>query len=293
MQSLWMVFAALNFSLANLTIKLLGHSVDSAQILFFRGLIAVCCLVIWCVATRQTVWTNQPKLHLSRSISGVGSVALYTYVLTALPMVTAVTMNYTSPIWLVIFTVLMAVFKRTKQPPLVLILCIFTSMSGVILLLKPVFESGNITSAVMGLLSGFLSAVAYWQIKSLSKTGEAIIKIVFYHSFSMMIGGGIWWLWTQFAVHWLMVPWLIITALLTLTGQLSMTYALSKGPTLLTSNLMYLTVLFTAVLGIIFTKDGSSIDTFGYFGIILIIGSSMVAATFTPYKQNKISSSNN
>ncbi|MEY3996506.1 MAG: hypothetical protein RL344_849 [Pseudomonadota bacterium] len=284
MQALWMIVAAGFFSLANLVIKLSINDSNPAQMLFFRGLFAVLCMSSWCYFKQYNVRTQHLKLHFVRGISGVSAIALYTYVLTLLPMVTAVTMNYTSPVWLALFTVFVALIKRTQQPPITLIVCIFSSMLGVILLLKPIFEEGQTTTAILGLLSGFFSAVAYWQIKSLNKTGETTTKIVFYHSIMMVLVGGLWWLLTPRALEFNAIPNLLIIGLLTMAGQLALTFAISNGSTFFASSLMYLSIVFSAILGVLFTKDGTTIDILGYVGITIIVGSSIMAAALTTKK---------
>jgi S-adenosylmethionine uptake transporter len=288
MQSLWMIFAALCFSVANLTIKLSTDCTNPGQVLFFRGGLALLCIVIWSFFRRQTLRTAYPKLHLSRSLSGVGAVGIYTYVLTILPMVTTVTLNYTAPVWLATFTVVFAVIKRTKVPPLAMLMCIAVSMVGVVLLLKPAFSTGQGAVASLGLLSGFLSAIAYWQIKSLNATGEPIMRIVFYHSLTMTIAGLLWWLIDPRVLELRALPWLFATAIFTLGGQLAMTFAVSKGKALFTSSLMYLTVVFSAILGVLLTHDGLTIDWLGYVGAGLIIACSIAATALNLRKPKTI-----
>jgi S-adenosylmethionine uptake transporter len=283
MQSLWMIFAALCFSTANLTIKLSSELATPAQILFFRGGIALIFVASWCAFKRQSLRTEYPRLHLTRSLSGVGSISLYTYGLTVLPMVTVVTLNHTAPVWLAIFMIVFALIQGTKLPRPAMLLCIGASMLGIILLLKPVFATGQGFAASLGLLSGFLSAVAYWQIKSLSKTGENATRIVFYHSLAITCGGILWWLFTPSTLNPHALPWLLITALLTLAGQFLMTIAVSKGHPLVTGSLMYLTVVFSAILGALFTRDGLTIDWQGYIGVALVVSCS-IAATVLNFK---------
>jgi drug/metabolite transporter (DMT)-like permease len=91
---------------------------------------------------RQPLATAHPKLHLSRSLSGVSSLALFTYAVMALPLATGVTLNYTSPVWLAMLVVGMAVIKGIKKPRPAMLLCIVASMVGVGLLLKPIFAAG-------------------------------------------------------------------------------------------------------------------------------------------------------
>ncbi len=280
MQSLWMIFAAVCFAFASLTVKFASEFASASQALAFRGGVAFVCIGAWCVLVRQSVATAHPKLHLSRSLSGVSSLALFTYAVMALPLATGVTLNYTSPVWLAMLVVGMAIFKGTRKPRPTMLLCIAASMVGVGLLLKPIFAAGQFFDAAMGLLSGMLSAVAYWQIKSLGATGEPTTRIVFYHSLTAVIIGGLWWAidYTYIAPKALdmrAVPWLLANGALAMGGQIAMTRAYSAGKTLFASNLMYLTVVFSAFLGAWFTHD--VMDTLSYVGVAIIVGCSVAA----------------
>ncbi len=284
-----MIFAAVCFALASLTVKFASEFASASQALTFRGAVAFVCIAAWCLAMRQPLATAHPKLHLSRSLSGVSSLALFTYAVMALPLATGVTLNYTSPVWLAMLMVGMAVIKGTQKPRPAMLFCIAASMMGVGLLLKPIFAAGQFFDAAMGLLSGMLSAVAYWQIKSLGATGEPITRIVFYHSLTAVIVGGLWWAFDNTynapkALDTRALPWLLANGVLSMAGQIAMTRAYSAGKTLFTSNLMYLTVVFSAFLGAWFTHD--VMDALSYIGVAVIVGCS-VAATVLSMEKTK------
>jgi S-adenosylmethionine uptake transporter len=284
MQSLWMILAAVCFAFASLTVKFASEFASASQALAFRGAVAFVCIAAWCIILRQPLATAHPKLHLSRSLSGVSSLALFTYAVMALPLATGVTLNYTSPVWLAMLVVGMAMVKGTKKPRPAMLLCIAASMVGVGLLLKPIFAAGQWFDAAMGLLSGILSAVAYWQIKSLGATGEPTTRIVFYHSLTAVVMGGMWWALTPMALDTRAVPWLLANGVLAMAGQIAMTRAYSAGKTLFASNLMYLTVVFSAFLGAWFTHD--VMDTLSYVGVTVIVGCSVAATVLNMDKPN-------
>ncbi len=280
-----MIFAAVCFAFASLSVKFATPYANAAQALTLRGLVAFIGISVWCLWIRQPLATDHPKLHLSRSLSGVSSLALFTYAVMALPLATGVTLNYTSPVWLAMLMVGIAVVKGTKTPRPAMLACIAVSMIGVGLLLKPIFAAGQAFEAAMGLLSGMLSAVAYWQIKSLGATGEPITRIVFYHSLTTVLMGTAWWVGSAamglspWAFDLRALPWLLAFGVLAMAGQIAMTHAYSAGKTLLASNLMYLTVVFSAFLGAWFTHD--VMDALSYVGVAVIVGCSVAATVLT------------
>jgi S-adenosylmethionine uptake transporter len=309
MQSLWMIFAAVCFAFASLSVKFATPYASAAQALTVRGVVALVCISLWCWWVQQDLRTAHPKLHASRSVSGVASLALFTYAVMALPLATGVTLNYTSPVWLALLVVSVAVVKGRKLPSAAMLVCIAASMAGVVLLLKPIFAAGQTFDAAVGLASGVLSAVAYWQIKSLGATGEPVTRIVFYHSLTTVLIGALWWGFgaavqgaattndtaaaapaiptaaSLLVFDLRALPWLLCNGALAMAGQIAMTRAYAAGKALFVSNLMYLTVVFSAFLGAWFTAD--RMDAHSYIGIVVIVSCS-VAATVLNVRGNKV-----
>jgi S-adenosylmethionine uptake transporter len=75
------------------------------------------------------------------------------------------------------------------------------------------------------------------------------------------------------------MPWLLANGVLAMAGQIAMTRAYSAGKTLFASNLMYLTVVFSAFLGAWFTND--VMDTLSYVGVAVIVGCSVAATVLS------------
>jgi len=67
---------------------------------------------------RVGVATRHWRSHLWRGLSGSIALALFFYCITVLPLATAVTLNYTAPLFLTLFTML--VFKDKFHLPLTL-----------------------------------------------------------------------------------------------------------------------------------------------------------------------------
>jgi S-adenosylmethionine uptake transporter len=101
--------------------------------------------------------------------------------------------------------------------------------------------------------------------------------------------GGLWWAFdysymSPKALDTRALPWLLANGTLAMAGQIAMTRAYSAGKTLFASNLMYLTVVFSAFLGAWFTHD--VMDALSYIGVAVIVGCS-VAATVLNMERSK------
>ena len=87
----------------------------------------------------------------------------YFYAMIKLPLATAVTLNYTSPIWLALLSTLL--LGERFRPRLVL--AIVVGFAGIALLLRPTMSAENAHAGLIGLASGFFAACAYVNVKKL------------------------------------------------------------------------------------------------------------------------------
>src|ERR1700754_1133236 len=99
MQSLWMIVAALLFSLMGVAVKLASARYNVWEIVAYRGLIGTAVMAGMIVAharaTRASVAgafrTHRLPMHLTRSISGTISLTLWFFSIAGLPIATAMT----------------------------------------------------------------------------------------------------------------------------------------------------------------------------------------------------------
>src|SRR5690606_2796947 len=101
MQSLWMLLACAMFSIMGACIKVASdHGASLPQIVLFRGLPSVVLLLAWALASRRRIRPDVWKVHIWRNISGLGSMWLFFYALSQLSLATAVSLNYTSALFI-------------------------------------------------------------------------------------------------------------------------------------------------------------------------------------------------
>ena len=104
--SAWMVIAALGFTVMNLSIKAAStqFGFSSGELVFWRMLVSTLFLGIIAKAQGNTFSTPHWKTHLNRSVIGTLAMMCTFYSVMHLPLATGVTLNYTSSIWLAIFS---------------------------------------------------------------------------------------------------------------------------------------------------------------------------------------------
>ena len=283
MQALWMIAGAFLFSTMAVCVKYASAWFTSSELVFWRGLVGM--LVIWGLARNQriTLATHYPLMHAWRSLIGVISLGAWFYAIAALPIATAMTLNYMSSVWVAAFLVggaLIAWNPRSGEPwpsrQGLLALAVIAGFAGVVMMLRPSIEQNQVFGAIMGLLSGITAAFAYMQVMALGKVGEPDTRTVFYFAVGSAVAGAIGmavgdnspWEWDH---AWWVLPIGVLAAL----GQLCITRAYSRGPTLVVACLQYFGIVFGAIYSV--TLFGDRIPPVGWAGMGLIVASGVGA----------------
>lgn len=275
MQSLWMLVASALFALLGACVKLAAARYHIAEIVLYRGLTGAVALAAYAYFTQRPLGTPIPWTHFRRGAVGTAALSLWFFAAATLPLGTATALNYTSSLFLATF-VLGAALRARRPINLPLTLTVLLGFVGVVLLLQPSFGAGQWLGASGGLLSGLLSATAYWYVRDLARQGEPEWRIVLYFSLSVLAIGFAGSLVTGFSEHTPAgVLLLAAVGVIALLAQLAMTRAYALGHALLTASLQYSAIVFSATLGVIVFAD--RIGLAGWIGMAVIIGSGALA----------------
>jgi drug/metabolite transporter (DMT)-like permease len=273
MTSSWMIVAGLFFATMAVFVKYGAEHYGAAELAFYRSLAT--CLVAYAALrmAKGTIRSEHTGTHLIRGTVGALSLVGYFYAITHLPVATAQTLNYTSPLFLAIATTV--VMGERFSPWLVA--AVLGGFVGVGMLLQPNFASGTETAALVGLLSGILASWAYLAVRTLGRLGEPDWRVVFWFGLISTLVCAIWQLAssTFHAITW-STAWILfgLGACGTL-GQVCMTRAYRTGNTLVVGAYSYSTIVFGVAFGIVLWNDRLSALEWG--GIATIVASGLVA----------------
>ena len=252
MRSFWMLVAAFLFACMGVLVKLSANQFTTIELVFYRSLIGVA--MTWLVVRhyRLTLRTTHWKTHCSRGLTGLGSLLMFFYCITELPLATAISLNYTWPLFMVLFSAI--ILKEQLHWPVITALA--AGFIGVIFLLRPTVHDDQWVAAMLGLASGFFAAIAYLNVKQLGNLGESEWRVVFYFTVICAVITGIWLLLTAFSPVTQQNIHLLIGIGITATlAQLAMTRAYRTGTTLVVSSLGYSTVLFAGIWGVLIWNE--------------------------------------
>jgi drug/metabolite transporter (DMT)-like permease len=276
MKSSWMLIASFLFAVMGVLVKLASGHFSSPELVFYRSLFGLLSIYIFIVlGTRQWLAPLRTKLltsHVKRSLSGFLALVMFFYAIAHLPLATAITLNYTAPLFLAAITAWW--FKEQHGKGLVAALLL--GFVGVAVLLQPGWQDQDIFAGAIGLASGLFAAVAYLNVRTLGRQGEPEWRVVFYFTLIATLGAALWMLTAGFArprpQDW---PLLLAMGLTATLAQLAMTRAYRLGNTLTVGTLAYSNVAFSAGYGVLLFGDRLPLSA--WIGMALIVLAGLVS----------------
>jgi S-adenosylmethionine uptake transporter len=280
MQSLWMLAAGLAFALMGVFVKLAAEFHTAAELVFWRSLAQIA--VAWALLRHAglAVRTTRLGMHVHRGVAGFASLFTFFYALTALPVATAMTLNYSSPVFL---AVLLTVLAR-ERPGWKLVATVLLGFAGVALLLQPTFDDALWWPGMVGLVSGAISAIAYWNVRELVRADEPEARVVFYFGLFALLGSLVWMAPQPWHPPTRDSAWLLAgVGSLGAFGQVAMTRAYGHGSTLVTAALSYSGIVFASIVGI--AVFGDRLPLIAWIGIVLIVAAGIAAVMLRPERR--------
>jgi len=270
---IWMIIATFFFAFMGMFVKLGSPYFSEIELVFYRSFISLIFIILIIVNKKISLKTNFKKLHFYRSFVGFLSLLAFFYAISHLPLSTAISLNYTSPL----FVALLITFFLNKKPSFYVCCLLLIGFFGAFLILKPTLIGNSAFAGFIGLLSGFGAGLAYLFMAQLGKVNDPDTRVVFYFTLLSSICAGLLMLLedtnSEIFQHW----WLLLGLGASATiAQLALTKAYRVGNTLKNAGLSYLTILFSSILGLIVFSE--TLDILSLVGILLIIISGIVVS---------------
>jgi S-adenosylmethionine uptake transporter len=281
MAALWMLVSGLCFTASGVFAKLAATEFNAFELMLYRSLFIVAAIALFARLRNQRLATAHWGAHFARSAAGVASVLLFFYCLIHASLATAVTLNYTSPLFLALITGLL-LGERVARMTLA---AIGVGFIGVLALLRPGLGLGDesLLPGLAGVAGGALAAFAYLGIRRLGAIGEPEWRTVFYFALlGVLIGAAALPFTGASSVRAGDLPLLLGIGVFALGAQWSMTLAYARGPTLVAGTLSYSGVLFAGLFDVLaWNVDQPLIGWIG-MGLIVTAGVMTVLARRAP-----------
>ena len=261
----FMFISSFAFSLMHLCVKALPN-IPVFELVFFRSFISLLISFTSLKSKNIPIFGVNKKILLIRGFIGVTALTLFFITLQNIPLASAVTIQYLSPI----FTALFAVWilkERMKK-----IQWVFFSMAFLgVFILKGFDTSGQLSYFYIsiGLISACLSGVAYNCIRLLRKTEHPLVVVFYFPLVAtpiMAVLSFFNWVQPQ-GIDWF---YLLLLGILTQVAQIYMTKGIQSESA---GNIMifkYIGVLFALIYGYLFFGETYSfLSILGIFTLIL------------------------
>lgn len=257
-----MLLSSLSFSLMQLCVKMLSH-LPVVELVFFRSLVSlVLSLIVLKRANVNPLGNNKTALIL-RGVFGVGALSLFFYTLQALPIATAVVIQYLSPM----FTALFAIWIL-KEPVKPIQWAFFALAFCGILVINGFDDNVEPVYLIAGILSSALAGLAYNMIRKVKDTDHPVVVVFYFPLIATPVMG------VATAFQWVtpdLTDWAVILAMgiFTQIAQVYMTKAWQGSEANQIAGLKYIGVFFALFWD--FTLFGITHGWATFAGIALVI----------------------
>lgn len=258
----YMLIAVLFFAVMNALAKSLPH-LPSHELVFFRSIIVFFISLWYVLKMKLPILGNNTKWLILRGISGLSALLLFFMTLKNMPLASATSLQYLSPI----FTVLFA-SRMNNQPVRRIQWFYFALAFAGVLLIKGMDDRVSYSWLAIGILAAIIAGFAYNSIIKCRKTDHAY-TIVIHLTFISLPVTGIWCLFDfvmPVGTDWLLLAGMGIS---TQIAQYYSTCALMTASAAKITPWNYAGAIFSVAVGYFFFNE--AVGWFALAGIAVIV----------------------
>ena len=259
-----MLIATFFFAIMNAGVKLLSD-IPPVEIVFFRSLITFIISISFLRLRNVYIFGKKKnrKLLLIRGLAGALALTLYFTTLQSMPLASAVTIQFISPI----FTAILGIFIVKEKVSPWQWLFFLVSFAGV-LVVQGVDTRITTFYLILGMGAALFSGVAYNMIRKLSTSENPMVIIFYFPLVTLPITG------VLVATNWISPhgwDWLIIlfVGVSTQIAQYFMTKAFQHEELAKIAGIRYIGIVYALIFG--FVLFGESFTLYSYLGMALVL----------------------
>lgn len=253
---LYMLFASFLFALTMVFAKLLSASMGSVEVTFWRNAIGLILIGVFILKKPIQNTGGKPLTLVFRGVVGTIALLAFFYTVGATSLSNAIVYAKTEPI----FTAILAFFVLGEKLKSNAMIAVLIGFIGVAMLSG--MEMGYLH--VMGILCGFLSALAYTSVRSLKAYYDErtvvlsfMLSGVIIPAILMVVSNYVTSEIFAFALSPFVIPagsdwvWIVLMGVAAAYGQIYMTRAYFYAKAGIVSTVSYSVVLFATLFGIL------------------------------------------
>ncbi len=258
----YMLLATFLFACMNVLIKFVPH-IPSVEVVFFRSVVSLAISYVTLKSKHIPVLGNNKPLLIGRGLSGAVALVIYFTLIQEIPLATAVTLQFLSPIATAIIGMLLLREKVSVWQWLFFLL----SFAGVLVVNG--FDTRIATiHIVMGIVAAIGSGTAYNIVRRLRTSEHPLVIILYFPLVTLPLSG------IYSAMHWVQpqgLDWLVLLGIGTLTqmAQYFMTKAYQLEEVSKVANISYLGIIYALLFG--FFLFGETFNLMTYAGMLLVL----------------------
>lgn len=280
----YMLISVLGFALMNLTVKFLDR-LPATELVLFRSIVSLVLSLYFLRRRRVSPWGVQKGYLLLRGICGVIALSLFFYTLQQLPLGSAITLQYLSPI----FTALFGIFILGEKVKKIQWFFFAVSFGG-IALIKGFDQDISLLLLGLGLLSALFAGLAYNFVRKVKDSDHPLVVVLYFPLVAtpvMAVFSLFYWV-TPMGWEWGL---LLLMGLLTQIAQLYMTKALQAAEVNEIASLKYLGVIFA--LSFDYLIFGVEYQSMVLLGIFLTVSGVLFNILYKQYQRRRLRSAEN
>lgn len=258
----FMLLATLLFTCMNVLVKLIPH-IPAIEIIFFRSIISLVLSFAILQSQKVPVLGNNKTLLLLRGAAGALALVCYFITLQNIPLASAVTLQYLSPV----FTTVLGIFLVKEKVKSLQFLFFGLAFAGV-LLVKGFDPRVDTVYLFLGIGAGFFAGLAYNIIRKLNTTEHPLV-IVFYFPLVTIPLTLLYvvsnWVQPQ-GIEWV---YLLLIGLLTQFAQYFMTMAYQQEELSKVASLNYIGIIYAIGFGYLVFDE--TFHPLTYVGMMLVL----------------------
>ncbi len=258
-----MVLATFLFTLMGMLVKHL-RPIPAHEVVFFRAWVSLVACGWMLRRVGRSPWGSHRGLLLTRGAAGTGALLLYFYTLQRMPLATAVTVQYLSPLFTVALSGLWLREPASRRQWGWFLLC----FAGVALM-KGFDPRVGLGVLGLGLTASVLAGVAYNLVRRLAGLEDPLVVIFYFPLVTLPLVGPYTlthWVWPR-GMQWV---WLVAVGLLTQAAQVQMTRAYHLEPASRVSHLTYLGSVFALGLGYLVFGENLPLGALAGMALVLL-----------------------